>query len=102
MLQKYLKYKQKYLNLKKIIGGGIEAVCHIDDDDGFNEFNTLIITYGENNIQYTNISNSAIGEGSYGKVYKIKKFNSTDNTDNTEYVFKMRLNKKNVKTNAYY
>ena len=107
--QKYLKYKQKYLNLKKMIGGGIDARYTISLPDKisilnyFDLFgiarkikpgNILILKYLKedgttNEIRYNIIKK--IGEGSYGIVYSIK---NTDTADNKQYIFKYGKNKK--------
>jgi hypothetical protein len=84
---KYLKYKQKYFNLKKMIGGGIDANYK---EDG----NILTLTFidkktkeeeeeEEKEIKYTIIKE--LGEGTYGIVYLIQK-NGTKEKD--EYIFK--------------
>ena len=107
--KKYLKYKQKYLNLKKMIGGGIDATYTISLPDKisilnyFDLFgiarkikpgNILILKYLKddgttNEIRYKIITK--IGEGGYGIIYSIK---NTDTTDNKEYIFKYGKNKK--------
>jgi serine/threonine protein kinase len=75
---KYLKYKQKYFNLKKMIGGGTDATYEIIE--------TIILKYKDskgldNTKKYTLIEK--LGEGSNGIVYKIKE-NDTENF----YIFK--------------
>ena len=57
--KKYLKYKEKYLNLKKMIGGGIDATYTIDAIN-----NKIILTYSTidgvaHEIKYTINSKSA-------------------------------------------
>ena len=105
--QKYLKYKQKYLNLKKMIGGGIDARYTISLPDKisilnyFDLFgiarkikpgNILILKYLKedgttNEIRYNIIKK--IGEGSYGIVYLIENIDTTK-----QYIFKYGKNKK--------
>jgi len=105
MLQKYLKYKQKYINLKKLIGGGTDATCRInigvkDSDnesieDNLKQIKTITIKYSENDTEheltYQNISDDIIGAGSFGAVYKIQ-----IPGDPIHYIFKMKhhVNKK--------
>ena len=73
--KKYLKYKQKYLNLKKMIGGGIDASYKKNDD-------ILTLTYRiddyNKEIKYRIIDK--LGEGNYGIVHKIIKDGDTKNT----------------------
>jgi len=81
---KYLKYKQKYLDLKKLIGAGLEATCELNETN-------IIITYnldGEKELHYEYNPEDPIGSGTYGTVYKIKKLSSDDDT---EYIFKMKI-----------
>jgi serine/threonine protein kinase len=85
--KKYLKYKQKYLNLKKLIGGGINASYKI---------NGYILTltyqvdpYSTAEIKYTILEQ--LGKGAYGIVYLIEK-NGTEDL----YIFK-----KGIKRNSY-
>jgi serine/threonine protein kinase len=79
--KKYLKYKQKYLNLKKLIGGGINASYKL------NKINKILtLTYQDNldntiEIKYTLIRE--LGNGAYGIVHLIQK-NGTEE----EYIFK--------------
>jgi len=72
--KKYLKYKQKYINLKEIIGGGIDASYIISGDK-------LILKYKfeetDHEIKYTIIKN--LGKGSYGIVKLIEKDGDTMN-----------------------
>jgi serine/threonine protein kinase len=80
---KYLKYKQKYLDLKKLIGAGLEATCELNEKN-------IIITYnldGEKELYYEYNPEDSIGSGTYGTVYKIKKLSSDDDT---EYILKMK------------
>ena len=78
--KKYLKYKQKYINLKKTIGGGINASY-------VKKGNTLTLRYKskdgiDHEIKYT--IKEKIGEGAYGEVDLIEK-----NDDTTkQYIFK--------------
>ena len=76
---KYQKYKQKYFNLKNIIGGGITATYNLNKDN-------LTVKYESsgkmNEIQYEIIK--TLGEGGNGIVYLIKKKDDTINS----YVFK--------------
>jgi serine/threonine protein kinase len=72
---KYLKYKQKYLNFKKIIGGGVNATYNINSD------NILTISYdlnGEKKEEKYKII-KVIGKGFFGSVELIqdekKKYN---------------------------
>ena len=79
--KKYLKYKEKYLNLKKMIGGGIDATYTIDAIN-----NKIILTYSTidgvaHEIKYTIIRE--IGRGSFGIVHLIK----NDNNEK-QYIFK--------------
>jgi serine/threonine protein kinase len=92
---KYLKYKQKYLDLKKLIGAGIDAKCEIINES------TIKITYkspdGEDKeLSYQYVSTDPIGRGSYGQVYKIKK-----DGDETEYIFKKNIPKKTFSSVPY-
>jgi serine/threonine protein kinase len=85
--KKYLKYKQKYLNLKKLIGGGINASYKING-------NILTLTYQVDpyntvEIKYTILEQ--LGKGAYGIVYLIEK-NGTEDL----YIFK-----KGIKRNSY-
>jgi hypothetical protein len=85
--KKYLKYKQKYLNLKKLIGGGINASYKING-------NILTLThqvdpYNTTEIEYTILEQ--LGKGAYGIVYLIEK-NGTEDL----YIFK-----KGIKRNSY-
>ena len=76
---KYLKYKQKYLNLKQMIGGGIDATYEITGDQLTVKFNFE----GENRkINYT--LNQILGEGGNGIVYLI-----TNNNNKQQYIFKI-------------
>ena len=50
----------------------------------------------ENELTYQNMTDEHIGEGSFGKVYKIKKI--PVNPEDTEYVFKMKNAKKTNKS----
>jgi serine/threonine protein kinase len=92
---KYLKYKQKYFNLKKMIGGGTDATYEIietlkyKNSDGLDNTKkyTIILKYKnsdglDNTKKYTLIEK--LGEGTTGIVYKIKE-NDTENF----YIFKM-------------
>ena len=81
---KYLKYKQKYLNLKKMIGGGINAKY---EKTG----NELTLKYYFNHKYYEikYIINKQIGEGGNGIVYLITKKN--DKYDKEKYIFKQGL-----------
>ena len=82
---KYLKYKQKYFNLKKMIGGGTDATYIIND-------NQLTVTFTKDGIvqeiNYT-ILETSIGKGTSGTVYKITKNDNKDNKDKKEYIFKI-------------
>ena len=83
---KYLKYKQKYLNLKKIIGAGMDAEINIDSDSS-----TVKLIYidndGEQKELMFNIINE-IGSGSYGKVFQMKE------KTNQEITYILKLSKK--------
>ena len=76
---KYLKYKQKYFNLKKIIGGGIDATYNINYND------VLTIRYDLEGVTHEIIYKiiNKIGEGSFGSVELIK-----NEKDNTYHIFK--------------
>ena len=82
---KYLKYKHKYLDLKKLIGAGLEAICELNEKN-------IIITYKSDDkdkeLHYEYNPEDPIGSGTYGTVYKIKKLFSDDDT---EYIFKMKI-----------
>ena len=90
---KYLKYKQKYLDLKKLIGAGIDAICEDDESK-------IKITYkldGEDKeLYYYYLQEGYIGQGTSGAVYKIKKQSSDDDT---EYIFKKKKYKAGYSTN---
>jgi hypothetical protein len=74
---KYLKYKQKYLDLKKFIGGGIPATYIMNKTT--NTFSLHFKKDGlKNSIIYNYNKADLIGSGSFGKVYKITKFDSED------------------------
>jgi len=88
--KKYLKYKQKYLNLKKLIGGGINASYKING-------NILTLTYQVDpdntaEIKYT-IQEEELGRGTYGIVYLIEK-NGTEDL----YIFKQGIGRNSYKT----
>ena len=87
---KYLKYKQKYLNLKKMIGGGIDASYTIYPPGKIELGNTLItLSYIHSDGMETQINYKIIkeiGSGTSGIVYLIK---NTDETDTKEYIFKI-------------
>ena len=78
---KYLKYKQKYLNLKKMIGRGIDAEYKESGDK-------LILKYSHGTETY--IKGEKLGRGAYGVVTKI-----TDTKDNQEYILKQSINEGN-------
>jgi serine/threonine protein kinase len=87
---KYLKYKQKYVNLKKMIGGGKKASYKMNDKE-----TEIILTFFDNEIKeeikYTIKYN--LGKGGNGIIYVIeeedtgeryilkKNIDETDNTD---------------------
>ena len=82
--KKYLKYKQKYLNLKKLIGGGIDATYKINKID-----KTLTLTYQVDpdtpaEIKYTIIQE--LGAGGFGIVYLIQQ-----NDTKEKYIFKQSI-----------
>ena len=79
---KYLKYKQKYLNLKKMIGRGIDAKY---TESG----NNLILNYFADKYNHgtkTYIKGKELGRGGNGVVTKI-----TDTKDNQEYILKQSI-----------
>jgi serine/threonine protein kinase len=77
--KKYLKYKQKYINLKEIIGGGIDASYIISGDKLTLKYKLEDTDY---EIKYTLKEN--LGKGSYGIVKLIEKDGDTIN----KYIFK--------------
>ena len=87
---KYLKYKQKYVNLKKMIGGGIDATYQITGDQ-------LTLNYDGGNETYT-ILEEEIGKGSYGSVSLIQN-NKDKDEDEKQYIFKKGIKK--LKTESY-
>jgi len=87
---KYLKYKQKYVNLKKMIGGGIDAIYKITGDQ-------LTLNYAGGNETYT-ILEKEIGRGSYGSVSLIQN-NKDKDEDEKQYIFKKGI--KRSKTESY-
>lgn len=80
--KKYLKYKQKYVSLKKIIGGGIPATYIKTNKQ-------LTLTYTTHEIKYTTTHIikytilKQIGEGTYGQVYLIE-----NNDNKKQYILK--------------
>ena len=96
-INKYLKYKQKYLNLKKIIGGGIDTKYTKTGEQ-------LTLNYKmdcvANEITYTILEE--IGKGTSGIVYKI--INNND-MNKKKYIFK-KINyipgKDNLKNPLYW
>lgn len=81
---KYLKYKQKYINLRNIIGGGIDATYNIV---GYNLSVEYTLNAKKNVLQYKLIKK--LGEGGNGTVDLIEKIGDTTN----KYVFKRGINK---------
>jgi serine/threonine protein kinase len=77
---KYLKYKQKYLILKNLIGGGIKATYDII-------YNNFTLTYKDPIDQTSKIieyeKQNFIGSGSNGRVYLLKR-----KSDNELFIFK--------------
>ena len=88
--KKYLKYKQKYINLKEIIGGGIEASYTISG-------NKLTLKYKlkgtEREIKYT--IKEELGQGTFGIVSLIENDDDTMN----KYIFKK--SKKDFSRDSY-
>ena len=88
---KYLKYKQKYLNLKKMIGGGIEATYTITGD----QLDQLTVNYKmdgvANKITYTILNE--IGSGGNGIVSLIR-----NNKNGIQYIFKKGIFDKGTET----
>jgi len=88
---KYIKYKSKYLQLKKQFGAGIDATYEEDDEDA----NKITISYFDEEklkqiiINFTKIEK--IGEGTFGIVYKIIK-----DDDGNEYILKIGKIEDNV------
>ena len=80
---KYLKYKEKYLNLKQMIGGGINATYEIMFKPG----DEIMLHYVFEDVAYEKIYKiiRLLGKGNYGIVYLIK---NNDETDTKEYIFK--------------
>ena len=81
---KYLKYKQKYINLRNIIGGGIDATYNIV---GYNLSVEYTLNAKKNVLQYKLIKK--LGEGGNGTVDLIEKIGDTKNS----YVFKRGITK---------
>jgi serine/threonine protein kinase len=77
--KKYLKYKQKYINLKNIIGGGINASYKKTGDNLILKYNLENTNY---EIKYRIIEE--IGQGTHGIVYLIEKDGDIIN----KYIFK--------------
>ena len=82
--KKYFKYKQKYINLKEIIGGGIEASYTISGKKLTLKYNLEGI---EHEIKYT--IKKILGRGTYGIVSLIEKEGDTTN----KYIFKKGIKK---------
>ena len=80
---RYLKYKQKYINLKNIIGGGINATYNISGENIIVKYN---LSGKMNELKYKIIRN--LGKGGNGTVDLIEKIGDTKNS----YVFKKGIN----------
>ena len=95
---KYLKYKNKYKKLIKIMGGGISSSIIITDEkqDAI-KFNKMSLEGKHMQVIYLNklnniksidnfIISKVVGDGAFGKVYMI-----IDKKDNKQYVIKVNI-----------
>ncbi len=80
--KKYLKYKQKYINLKKLIGGGINAEY---TENG----NIITLRYKLNEIDYEikYKKTQELGKGAFGQVWLIEREGDSQN----KYILKIGL-----------
>jgi serine/threonine protein kinase len=80
--KKYLKYKQKYINLKNIIGGGINAEY---TENG----NIITLRYKLNEIDYEikYKKTQELGKGGFGQVWLIEREDDSQN----KYILKIGL-----------